>query len=71
MAWPETIFFDSLPGNVNIRIYSIDGELIQEIEHESANGKEEWDISDVNSGLYFYSIKFMSGKKAGKVCIIK
>jgi hypothetical protein len=73
MGWPETIFFDNLPGNVTIRIYTIAGELITKIEHESAvnDGKEEWDISGIVSGVYIYSVKSTSGKKVGKVCIIK
>lgn len=73
MGWPETIFFDNLPGKVTIKIYTITGELIQEIEHEAEidGGKEEWNISDIASGIYIYSVKSQSGKKVGKVCIIK
>ena len=71
MDWPETIFFDNVPGNVTIRIYTITGELIQEIEHESANSIEEWDISDIGSGVYIYSVKSTSGKKVGKISVIK
>ena len=73
MGWPERITFDNLPRSVTIRIFTLNGRLIKKIEHESTvdSGKEEWDISEVSSGIYIYSIKSTNSNKVGKVSIIK
>ena len=72
-AWPERISFGNLPAEAIIRIYTLSGDLVKKIEHqeETDGGIEEWDISDIASGVYIYSVKSTCGKKVGKVSIIK
>ncbi|MCK4252127.1 T9SS type A sorting domain-containing protein [candidate division WOR-3 bacterium] len=72
-AWPEKITFGNLLAQTTIRIYTLSGDLVKKIEHQAQTdgGIEEWDISNIASGVYIYSVKSQSGKKVGKVSIIK
>ncbi|MCJ7497653.1 MAG: hypothetical protein MUO78_05915, partial [candidate division Zixibacteria bacterium] len=64
-----------------IRIYTLDGDLVREIEHEKAEGDpaagyDYWDLINRNtqavvSGIYLYSIESKSGNQIGKFVIIK
>ncbi len=72
-GFPGKIYFTNLPKEVTINIYTISGELIKAIEHRDSvdGGKEEWDVSDVSSGVYLYVVTSLAGVKKGKVGIIK
>jgi len=69
----ERINFGDLPQAATIRIYTLSGELIKEITHKAVTegGSKEWDISDIASGTYIYSIISPGGKATGKVSIVK
>lgn len=69
----ERISFGNLPKEVTIRIYTISGKLVKTIKHKSSadGGNKVWDISEIASGVYIYSIISPSGNKDGKIAIIK
>ena len=75
------IHFTNLPNICTIKIYSLDGDLVREIEHyypESGPGSmhETWDMITRNtqaavSGLYYYVIESSNRTQLGKLVIIK
>jgi len=86
--WPEgletgsgqfdkRIFFHNLRGECTIRIYTLDGDLVQEIEHRDADKTvASWNLINRNtqavvSGIYLYSIESKWGNQVGKFVIIK
>ncbi len=75
---PRKIYFTHLPQKCTIRIYTIYGNLIRTIEHESSaiDGSEPWDLRsendmDVAFGVYIYHIECEFGEKMGKLALIK
>jgi len=76
---PRSIHFTHLPNKCTIRIFTVSGELVKEIEHESnlADGSEEWDLLTKDNlsasyGIYIYHVDAPGiGAKAGKFAIIK
>jgi hypothetical protein len=75
------INFYNLPAECTIRIYTLDGDLVREIEHKKAEddptaGYDYWDLINQNtqavvSGIYLYGIESKSGNHIGKFVIIK
>jgi len=71
--------FIHLPQNCIIRIYTVRGNLVKTIEHESdwKDGSESWNLvthdgMDVAYGLYIYHIDAPGiGEKIGKFAVIK
>jgi len=50
------IYFDNLPPKATIRIFTLAGELVKKIEHNSnlENGREYWNLlNDDNLGVAF------------------
>jgi hypothetical protein len=76
---PRSIHFTHLPNKCTIRIFTVNGELVKEIEHESnlMDGSEEWDLLTKDNlsasyGVYIYHIDAPGiGKTVGKFAIIK
>lgn len=76
---PRSIHFTHLPQRCTIRIYTISGELVTTIEHDSAllNGTAEWNLLtrdnlQVAYGIYIYHVEAPGvGEKVGKFAIIK
>jgi hypothetical protein len=76
----RSIHFINLPHKCTIRIYTIDGDLVREIEHDAAPGSpqsshERWDMitrntQSVVSGIYYYSVESEFGSQIGKLVII-
>jgi len=73
------IRFINLPARCTIRIYTINGDLVRKLEHNSAvdgSGVERWDLLtkdglEVSFGLYIYHIEAPGiGSKVGKFAII-
>ncbi len=75
------IHFANLPPQCTIRIYSLDGDLVREIEHDvplsnSTASHETWDLITrntqmVSSGLYYWTIEDNNGNvQTGKLAII-
>ena len=73
------VYFDHLPQKCTIRIYTLAGELIRTLDHDSSidDGKEFWDLltrdnMEVAYGLYFFHVDAPGiGEKTGKFAIIK
>ncbi len=64
------IIFKGWNGHANIRIYKLNGELIEEMD---GNDMKEWTPSaDIASGVYIYVIEIQGGQRLpGKLAIIK
>jgi hypothetical protein len=73
------VYFIHLPAKCTIRIYTISGNLVQTLYHNSnlANGQEPWDLTskdgmDIAFGIYIFEVDAGSlGKKIGRFAIIK
>lgn len=75
------IHFANLPRICKIKIFSIDGDLVQSFEHNFPEGGPEamhdtWDLISRNrqavvSGLYFYTVESAERTQLGKFAIIK
>ncbi len=80
--WERRIHFINLPEKCTIKIWTVDGDLVREIEHEpggqfsETNSKAYWDMITRNtqaivSGIYIYSIESDEGTQLGKIVVIK
>lgn len=71
------ITFANLPVSTKIRIYDINGILLEVLEVTEANkGKKLWYLTNkpqysVSSGIYLYTLEFNSELKSGKIAVIK
>lgn len=73
------IYFIHLPATCTIRIYTLSGNLVQTIYHNSSltNGQEPWNLiskdgMDISFGVYIFHIDAGSlGQKIGRFAIIK
>ncbi|MCK4573594.1 MAG: hypothetical protein KAU36_04440, partial [candidate division Zixibacteria bacterium] len=77
----RAIHFANLPPKCTISIYTIDGDLVREIEHDRDLGDptaahDEWNLITRNtqlvvSGLYYWTIESADGSvQIGKLVII-
>jgi hypothetical protein len=74
------IHFTNLPNKCKIRIYSIDGDLVREIDHNKpldspGSMHAEWDLITRNtqaavSGIYYYVVESEKRTQIGKLVII-
>lgn len=73
------IYFMNLPAECTIRIYTITGQLVKTIEHNSSldDGQEPWDMvtkdgMNLAFGVYLFHVEAPGiGKKVGKFAVIK
>lgn len=73
------IQFQNVPANSIIRIFSVRGDLIKELRHESSidRGFVDWDLRtrenlEVAYGVYYYHLEAPGvGVKTGKIALIK
>ena len=76
------IHFANLPKRATIRIYTLDGDLVRELQHPSGAPLQEgesmmaWDLISRNtqaavSGIYLYSVQSDLGNQVGKFVIIR
>ncbi len=68
--------FNNLPPKCTIHIFSIAGDKVQTLEHDSDNGTETWDLRGAGGrviapGVYLYLVKTDNGEKLGRFAIIK
>ena len=76
---PRRIYFNHLPRKCTISIYTIDGLLVNTIQHDSSidNGIEYWDLTTKDNfpvayGVYIYHVDAgQYGKKVGRFALIK
>ena len=76
----RAIHFINLPHKCTIRIFSLDGDLIREIQHDYPKDsprsmEERWDLITRNtqaivSGIYYWSVESEFGSQIGKLVII-
>lgn len=74
------IHFTNLPPECTIRIFTIDGDMVRQIDHNCVTDSPEcmhaeWDLITRNtqavvSGIYYYSIESDRGSQVGKLVII-
>jgi hypothetical protein len=76
------IHFANLPAKAKIRIYTLDGDLVRELNHpcdcplQEGESMMAWDLISRNtqavvSGIYLYTIESDAGNQVGKFVIIK
>ncbi len=76
---PRDLHFTHLPAKCTIRIFTINGELVDIIEHDSPlnDGTEKWDMLSkdrlsISYGIYVYQVDAPGiGQKIGKFAVIK
>lgn len=76
---PRSLHFTHLPNKCTIRIFTVNGELVDVIEHDSPfnDGSAEWDMLTkdrlaISYGVYVYHIEIPGiGEKIGKFAVIK
>jgi hypothetical protein len=75
-GWNSGITFDGLTSDARIRIFSLTGELIREVD-VTGQVTWTWDVENMNGkkvvrGVYIYLITNSAGeKKSGKIAVIK
>src|SRR5690606_23579932 len=72
------LYFANVPQRCTIRIYTLAGELVDVVEHDSAldDGKAFWDLRtkdnmNIAYGLYFFHVESPEGEYTGKFAVIK
>ncbi len=76
---PRELHFTHLPAKCTIRIFTVDGELVRELHHNSPynDGAEIWDMLSkdklsISYGIYIYQVEAPGiGTKIGKFAVIK
>ncbi|MBN1154637.1 hypothetical protein JXB12_06910 [candidate division KSB1 bacterium] len=72
----RNLAFTHLPSPCTIKIFTVDGDLINTIYHDNSTGREEWNLltsenRPVVSGIYFYHVDSELGEKVGRFAIIR
>jgi hypothetical protein len=74
----SVVAFTHLPDKCTIRIYTLSGDHLQTLEHESTTfgGNENWDLLTKNrqkiaAGVYIYHVQSDYGEKIGKFAIVR
>ena len=73
------VYFANLPSNCTINIYTMAGELVRSLKHNSSieDGIEYWDLTTsdnfpVSFGMYIFHVKSEKGNEStGRFAIIK
>jgi hypothetical protein len=72
------IAFTHLPDKCTIRIYTLSGDHLRTLEHNSSelDGNENWDLLTKNdqkiaSGVYIYHVESPYGEKIGKFAVVR
>ncbi|MBN4076294.1 hypothetical protein JYT16_01105 [Gemmatimonas aurantiaca] len=73
---PNRLQFINLPNRCTIRVYTLAGDLVRTIEHDSDGGDEAWNLlseggRQIASGIYFYHIDSDYGEHLGRFAVIK
>jgi len=70
--------FTHLPDKCTIRIYTLSGDHLRTLEHDSPklDGNENWDLLTKNnqkiaSGIYIYHVESPYGEKIGKFAVVR
>ncbi|MEZ5360071.1 MAG: T9SS type A sorting domain-containing protein [Candidatus Zixiibacteriota bacterium] len=70
------IQFVNLPSACTIRVYTLAGELIRQIEHTNGTGTQDWDMlsesnKSIAAGVYLFNVESELGNYNGKFAVIK
>ncbi len=70
------ITFSNLPSAAAIRIYTLSGDLVREIDHSNGLPQEAWDVRNADgeelaTGTYIYVIESAGARKTGKLAVIR
>ena len=76
---PRRVYFANLPSHCTINIYTMAGELVKSLQHNSSieDGIEYWDLTTsdnfpVSFGMYIFHVKSENGNEStGRFAIIK
>ena len=76
---PRRVYFNHLPAKCDIRIYTLSGELVNTLHHDSTidDGKEYWDLTTKDNfpiayGVYIFHVDAGElGEKIGRFAVIK
>ncbi|MCK5126894.1 MAG: hypothetical protein KAR42_11620 [candidate division Zixibacteria bacterium] len=68
--------FVNLPNECTIRVYTLAGELIRQLDHDNGTGTEEWDLlsesyKGIAAGVYLFNVESQYGNYNGKFAVIK
>jgi hypothetical protein len=68
--------FNNLPSKCTIYVFTLDGDKVKTIEHNSDNGTEDWDMRaaggrEIAPGIYIYLVKTDTAEKIGRFAVIK
>jgi hypothetical protein len=68
--------FNNLPSRCSITIFTMDGDKLITLEHDSDNGTLTWDLRtsagrEIASGVYIYLVKTDSAEHIGRFAVIK
>lgn len=70
------IQFINLPPECSIYIFTVDGDMVKRIEHNSDNGTENWDLRtesgrEIAPGIYVYVVKTQQTEFVNRFAVIK
>ncbi|MCX8010303.1 MAG: hypothetical protein N3A61_04070, partial [Ignavibacteria bacterium] len=70
------IQFINLPSECTIYIFTLDGDLIKTLYHNSTNGTETWDLRadggrEISTGIYLYVVKSAGSEFLNRFAVIK
>lgn len=70
------ITFKNLPSLCTIRIYTVAGSLVKEINHTSGAATETWDVTSdagepLATGIYLWVVESNGSRKSGKLAVVR
>ncbi|MBK6880727.1 MAG: hypothetical protein IPI26_08305 [Elusimicrobia bacterium] len=70
------ITFKNLPSLCTIRIYTVAGSLVKEINHTSGAATETWDVTSdagepLATGVYLWVVESNGSRKSGKLAVVR
>jgi len=74
---PKVIEFRNLPARAKIQVFSLAGDLVQELDHTNGLSWELWDLrtrlnQEIAAGIYFFRVEGEDGKEQiGKFIVVK
>jgi hypothetical protein len=68
--------FNNLPPRCTIRIFTLDGDEVQTIQHDSDSGTETWDMRtsggrEIAPGIYLYLVSTDTAERLARFAVIK
>jgi hypothetical protein len=68
--------FNNLPAKCTIYIFTMAGDKVKTIDHESTNGTETWDLKgaggrEIAPGVYIYIVKTATAERISRFAVIK